>query len=134
MLVAVTERHASTKLQDKDLFTATIGGMRLRDPSSDLAVCLAIASAAQDFTIPEGLAAVGEVTLSGDIRSVPMMGQRIAEASRLGYSFLLAPTGTRKAHPGAQLDIREVGSLFDAFHHVAETGVRLRSRPAEAHT
>ena len=132
MLVAVTERHASIRLQDKDLFTATIGGMRLRDPSSDLAVCLAIASASQDFTIPEGLAAVGEVTLSGDIRSVPMMGQRIAEASRLGYSFLLAPMGTRKAHPGAQIDIREVGSLLDAFRHLAEAGVRQASRPAVA--
>jgi DNA repair protein RadA/Sms len=132
MLVAVTERHASIRLQDKDLFTATIGGMRLRDPSSDLAVCLAIASASQDFTIPEGVAAVGEVTLSGDIRSVPMMGQRIAEASRLGYSYLLAPVGTRKAHPGAQIDIREVGSLLDAFRHLAQTSVRLASRPAAA--
>lgn len=131
MLVAVTERHASFKLQDKDLFTATIGGMRLRDPSSDLAVCLAVASAALDFTIPAGFAAVGEVTLSGDIRSVPMMGQRIAEAARLGYSLLLAPVGTSKAHPGAQLTIREVASLQDAYLHLAETLARPAHRPAE---
>jgi len=124
MLVAVTERHASLRLHDKDLFTATIGGIRLRDPSSDLAVCLAVASAAQDFAIPEGFAAVGEVTLSGDIRNVPMMAQRIAEASRLGYTRLLAPPGTRKAHPGARLDIREVGSLREAYGSLAEAGHR----------
>jgi DNA repair protein RadA/Sms len=129
MLVAVTERHASVRLQDKDLFTATIGGMRLRDPSSDLAVCLAVASAAQDFTIPEGVAAVGEVTLSGDIRSVPMMAQRIAEASRLGYAHLLAPPGTAKAHPTARLDILEVASLGDAYRALAASSMRSPSRP-----
>lgn len=123
MLVAVTERHAALKLHDKDLFTATIGGMRLRDPSSDLAVCLAVASAAQDFAIPEGFAAVGEVTLSGDIRNVPMMGQRIAEASRLGYTYLLAPPGTQKSHPDGPLKIREVANLRDAYRTLAESSI-----------
>jgi DNA repair protein RadA/Sms len=124
MLVAVTERHASVKLHDKDLFTATIGGMRLRDPSSDLAVCLAVASASQDFAIPEGWAAVGEVTLSGDIRNVPMMGQRLAEAARLGYTHVLAPAGTRAAHPNGQLTIREVANLGEAHRAVAGPGLR----------
>lgn len=96
MLVAVTERVAGLRMFDKDLFVATIGGMRLADPSSDLAVCLAIASAGQDTPVPLHLAAIGEVTLAGEIRPIPMANQRIAEAARLGYRRILAPAGTRE--------------------------------------
>lgn len=124
MLVAITERHASLKLHDKDLFTATIGGMKLRDPSSDLAVCLAVASAFHEFAVPEGLAAIGEVTLSGDVRAVPMTGQRVAEIARLGFTHLLAPAGTREAHRGSSLDIHEVANLGDAYNALAEISRR----------
>lgn len=117
MLVAITERVAGLKLADKDVFVATVGGIRLSDPSTDLATCLAIASAGKDAPISLNVAAIGEVTLSGDVRRVPMINHRIAEATRLGYTRILAPTGTNasldKRASGA--DIVEVANLSEAI-------------------
>ncbi len=96
MLLAVTERSGELRLGDKDVFVATVGGARLSDPSTDLAVCLALASAAWDAAMPPDVAVVGEVALSGDIRPVPMLSQRVAEAARLGYRRLLVPPGTAR--------------------------------------
>ncbi len=93
MLLAVTERSTGLKLGDKDVFVATVGGARLLEPSSDLAVCLAVASAAWGGAMPPDVAVVGEVALSGDIRPVSMLGQRVAEAARLGYRRLVLPPG-----------------------------------------
>lgn len=97
MLIAVTERMAKVKLYDKDVYAATVGGMRSSDPGSDLAICLAIASASTGIAIPGDFAFIGEVSLSGDIRRVSMLSQRIAEAARLGHTRIFGPPGTRKA-------------------------------------
>lgn len=117
MLIAVTERVAGLKLFDKDVYAATVGGMRSSDPGSDLAVCLAIASAANGTPIPLDIAAIGEVSLSGDIRRVALAGQRISEAARLGYRRILVPAGTRETvpegHGGAKL--LEVATIHQAF-------------------
>ncbi|MFM8154949.1 MAG: DNA repair protein RadA [Actinomycetes bacterium] len=115
MLTAVTERAAGLKLYDKDVYVATVGGMRLSDPGSDLAICLAIASGARDQALPADMTAIGEVTLSGDIRAVPMISQRIAEASRLGYSRILVPQGTRERLDAKVSGIIEVGTLSAAL-------------------
>lgn len=93
MLLAVSERVAGLRLHDKDVFLATIGGMRLVDPAGDLAVCLSVISASRDVPLPLDVAAIGEVTLTGDIRSVPMLAQRVGEAIRLGYRRVLVPVG-----------------------------------------
>jgi DNA repair protein RadA/Sms len=92
MLLAVTERSAGLKL-DRDVFVATVGGARLTDPAADLAVCLAVTSAAWAVAMPADIAVLGEVALSGDIRPVGMLAQRIAEAARLGYRRILVPPG-----------------------------------------
>lgn len=120
MLVAITERVAGLKLADKDVFVATVGGIRLSDPSTDLATCLAISSAGKDLPIPLNVAAIGEVTLSGDIRRVPMINQRVAEATRLGYTHILAPSGTKSAldKRGSGAKIIEVDNLREAFQHM----------------
>lgn len=101
MLLAVTERITRQRLFDHDVFTATLGGMRLVDPGADLAICLSIASARMNFALPTDLAAVGEVTLSGEIRPVPMVAQRIGEALRLGFRRILAPPGTQSRLDGS---------------------------------
>jgi DNA repair protein RadA/Sms len=123
MLVAITERVAGLKLADKDVFVATVGGIKLSDPSTDLATCLAIGSAGKDTPIPLNVAAIGEVTLSGDVRRVPMITQRVAEATRLGYTRILAPTGTQgsldKRATGA--DIVEVANLSEALREIHGT-------------
>jgi len=124
MLVAITERVAGLKLADKDVFVATVGGIKLSDPSTDLATCLAIASAGKDLPIPLNVAAIGEVTLSGDIRRVPMINQRVSEATRLGYTRILAPTGTQNSldKRGAGAHIIEVSNLADAFQQIRSKG------------
>ena len=124
MLVAITERVAGLKLADKDVFVATVGGIRLSDPSTDLATCLAIASAGKDLPIPLNVAAIGEVTLSGDVRRVPMINQRVAEATRLGYTRILSPAGTKSSldKRGAGAQIIEVNNLGEAFQQIRSSG------------
>ncbi len=117
MLVAITEKLAGIKLKDNDVYAATVGGLRSQDPGLDLAVCLAIASAVHNHPIPLDLAAVGEVSLSGDLRRVGLIGQRLTEAARLGYRRLIVPTGTRElASLGrVRADLIEVGTLHEAL-------------------
>lgn len=96
MLVAVTEKHGRQRLFDKDTYLATVAGMRIVEPAADLAVCLAIASAAMDKPLPLDVCAIGEVSLSGDIRSTTNMTLRLNEAGRLGFKRILVPVGTVK--------------------------------------
>jgi DNA repair protein RadA/Sms len=86
MLLAVLERRAGIRLGDKDVYVSTVGGVRLTEPGADLAIALAIASAANEKPIPHTLAAFGEISLAGEIRPVTSGKQRAAEATRLGFS------------------------------------------------
>ncbi len=117
MLIAVTDRIAKVRLYDKDVYAATVGGMRSSDPGSDLAICLAITSAAQEFALPLDVAAIGEVSLSGDIRRVTMLGPRIAEAARLGHRRILAPPGAKEAVSATKVKaaIIEVATIREAL-------------------
>ncbi|RKT52219.1 DNA repair protein RadA/Sms [Saccharothrix australiensis] len=91
MALAVLEKRGRMSLHNKDVFTATVGGMRLVEPAVDLAVALAVASAASDQPLPHDLVVVGEVGLSGELRRVNGVGRRLAEAARLGYTKALVP-------------------------------------------
>jgi DNA repair protein RadA/Sms len=125
MLIAVSERAGKLKLYDKDVFLATVAGMRVSDPGTDLGVCLAVISAAQSQPVPIDLIAMGEVALSGDVRPVPMLAERAAEAARLGFGRLLVPAGSK-----ARIDRRkvgatlvEVGSLEEAIAAIRRAGL-----------
>ncbi len=115
MLIAVTERASRVKLWDKDVYLATVAGAKVSDTGADLAMCLAVASAARDTALPIDLVAIGEVALSGDVRPVPGMNQRLAEAARLGFTTALVPrgTGSSNSHPGLRLV--EVSNLAEAL-------------------
>ncbi len=117
MLVAVTERSARRRFSDRDIFVATVGGAKLSDPACDLAVCIALASAASAQPMAGDVIAIGEVALSGDIRKVPFLTQRVAEAGRLGYRRILVPRGTKAALPTPPdgTSYTEVGHLDDAL-------------------
>ncbi len=91
MLLAVTNQASDLALGAKEVFVATAGGVRLADSAADLALCLAVASAASGKALPGDFAAIGEVALSGDVRPVPMMAERVAEAARLGFRTVLVP-------------------------------------------
>jgi len=118
MLTAVTERAARIKLWDKDIYLATVAGAKVSDPGADLAMCLALSSSAQDRAIPDDIVAIGEVALSGDLRPIPGMSQRLAEAARLGFSAAIVPRGTTKTAQIANLRLLEVANLTQALEHI----------------
>ncbi|CAN5311269.1 DNA repair protein RadA [soil metagenome] len=89
MLLAVLERRCGYKLSDHDVYVSTVGGIRLQEPGADLAIALAVASAVRDVPLSATMAAVGEISLAGEIRPVAMARQRAAEAKRLGYTKVL---------------------------------------------
>jgi DNA repair protein RadA/Sms len=125
MLIAVAERAAKLRFYDKDVFLATVAGMRLSDPGTDLAVCLAVISAGHDQPVPLDLIAIGEVALSGDVRPVPMLAERVAEAARLGFRRLLVPRGTKQrvAGRGSGAELVEVANLVDAVASMRRAGL-----------
>jgi Predicted ATP-dependent serine protease len=114
MLQAVTERHGRVRLFDKDSFLAATAGMKISDTGVDLAVCLALASAANGSALPTDVAAVGEVTLSGDIRLAPNMKARLQEAARLGFRRVLCPPNAPRDIAG-DITIVETASVADAL-------------------
>jgi DNA repair protein RadA/Sms len=92
-IVAVLQERCGLRLYDKDVFVATVGGMKLREPSADLAVAIAITSAFHNQAVQAGLVAVGEVGLGGEVRRVVALERRLAEAGRLGISRAIVPPG-----------------------------------------
>jgi DNA repair protein RadA/Sms len=97
ILVAVLDRRARISLTGHDVFAATAAGVRLTEPAADLAVCLALVSAARDRQVPANLATFGEVGLGGEVRPVPQLPRRLAEASRLGFRRALVPAAGQPA-------------------------------------
>lgn len=91
MVLAVVERWAQLETSSRDVYTATVGGVRVTEPAADLAVALAVASAVSRSALPAGVVAVGEVGLAGEVRRVGGIGRRLAEASRLGFTAALVP-------------------------------------------
>ena len=89
MILAVLERRVGVRLHDKDVYVSTVGGVRLVEPAADLAIALAVISAVADRPLPHDLAAIGELSLAGEIRPVIGGPQRAGEARRLGYRRLI---------------------------------------------
>lgn len=111
VLIAVLERRTKLKLGDSDIFINVVGGLRLQDPAADLAVCMAIASAAAERRLDEKLVVFGEVGLGGEIRSSAMSSRRTKEAKKLGFTGAIAPA----ARP-ADGFIKPVTDLKDALN------------------
>ncbi|MEO7146875.1 MAG: DNA repair protein RadA [Terrimesophilobacter sp.] len=89
MLLAVLERRAELAFSACEVYVSTVGGIRVTEPGADFAIALALASAIKEIALPTTLAAVGEISLSGEIRPVSNAKQRIAEAKRLGFTTVL---------------------------------------------
>ena len=116
MTLAVLELRAGIRLSGRDIYVATVGGMKISEPSADLAVALSVASAAKGLALPADLVAVGEVGLAGEIRKVTGVQQRIAEAARLGFKRAMVPAGSEVKVAG--IDIMEVSRLEQAIARV----------------
>ena len=91
LLLAVLEKRAGLRLYNQDVYLNVAGGMSLNEPAADLAVCLAVASSLWDSALPMDLAAMGEVGLAGEVRSIPQLERRMAECKRLGFTKIMCP-------------------------------------------
>jgi DNA repair protein RadA/Sms len=108
MVLAVLERRAGVKIGKADIFAATVGGVRLTEPSVDLAVALAIASSVSNLAIAPGVIAFGEVGLAGEVRPVAGVPRRVTEAERMGFRRAIVPAGA--SGPASPLDDAADGS------------------------
>ena len=110
LLIAVLERRTKLNLSDKDIYINVVGGLKLSDQAADLAICMAIASAAAGRQIDDGTVVFGEVGLGGEVRSVIGVDKRVAEAKKLGFTKAIAPkTSTKNTF------IKPVGDLRTAL-------------------
>lgn len=107
LLIAVLERRTKLNLSDKDIYINVVGGLRLADPAADLAVCMAIASAAAGRRLDDSTVVFGEVGLGGEVRSATGADRRIAEAKKLGFTKAIAPaTGKKNSFITGVKDLR----------------------------
>lgn len=121
MLLAVLEKRARFKLGQKDVFLNMAGGLKIVDPAIDLAVVAAVMSSNFDLTIPRNTAFVGEVGLSGEIRTVTRIEQRVAEVEKLGFEQIYIPKGNLKGLKDKfKIKIIEVGKVSDMFRSLFE--------------
>lgn len=116
MTLAVLELRAKVKLSGRDVYVATVGGMKIQEPAADLSIALAVASGAHGLALPADLIALGEVGLAGEIRRVQGVSQRLNEAFRLGFKRALVPAGSDVKIDG--MDIVEVSRLDQAIGRV----------------
>jgi DNA repair protein RadA/Sms len=100
MIVAVLSRHAGVALGTADVFVNVAGGVRIDEPGADLAVALAIASAARGVPVAEGIGVFGEIGLTGRLRPAAQAERRLEECAKLGLPRVIVPEGTATA--GAQ--------------------------------
>ena len=112
MIVAVLGRHGGIPLGSADVFVNVAGGVRIDEPGADLAVALAIASAAEDAAVPAGTAAFGEIGLTGRLRPATQAERRLEECEKLGLTDVIVPAATKAKR---QAKARQVETLREAI-------------------
>lgn len=116
LLMAVAEKRGGMKLSLYDSYINVIGGLRLEEPAADLPVCLAVASSYRDTPIPNDLVAIGEIGLTGEIRAVSNMSQRLSEVARLGFKRCIIPKiNSGKLEIPEDLTVYRVKNLREAI-------------------
>jgi DNA repair protein RadA/Sms len=123
MVLAVLGRRAELSIGKQDVYAATVGGVRLTEPSVDLAIALSLASGMINLSVPGWVVAIGEVGLAGEVRRVTGPGRRVAEAERMGFRLAIVPAGSGTAGPGEQrkgarpggIEVREVTDIREAM-------------------
>ncbi|MCY4106354.1 MAG: DNA repair protein RadA [Chloroflexi bacterium] len=116
MLCAVLQVRANLPLQEQDVFVNVVGGLRIREPAADLATALALASSIHDQPLPSDMVCIGELGLSGELRSVGQLDARLAEAAQVGFRRAIVPRRRRGGNPPpAGLSLVEVRDLRGAI-------------------
>lgn len=115
LLVAMLERRTKLNLAEQDIYINIVGGMRITEPAADLAVCMAIGSAAKGLQLKANAVVFGEVGLSGEVRHVPFAEKRITEAAKLGFDAAIGPTQRSGKKPVLLHSVPDVRSALNQF-------------------
>ncbi len=117
LTVAVLTRRVGLRLDEQDIFANVVGGLQIEEPAADLAVAVALASSFRDRPVPADLAVIGEVGLSGEVRSVNQLESRLHEAARLGFAKILIPRSlqNKRLHGIDHLSLIPVRSVAEAI-------------------
>jgi DNA repair protein RadA/Sms len=115
LLVAMLERRTKLRLNDQDIYINIVGGIRLQDPAADLAICMAIGSAAKGLKLKANAVVFGEVGLSGEIRRVPFIDKRVSEAKKLGFDLVIGPAQPKSQNQGDYVGVSDVRSALNQF-------------------
>ena len=119
MLLAVLEKRLGNVMGMNDVFVNLVGGLKIQDPAADLAIIAAVASSSRDDVIIDGTVLVGEVGLTGEVRSVSRIEQRLQAAAALGFTSAVIPAGNIKNdHSYKGLKVHGVKSVRETFHHI----------------
>jgi DNA repair protein RadA/Sms len=125
LIIAVLTKRAGLRLGNQDILVNVAGGLRIEEPAADLSIALSIASSYYDGAVRQSLAAVGEIGLSGEIRTVPQLERRVAEAARLGFKYCLLPRAGLKSIPSiAGIELIAVTSLKEALFKTVQRPAR----------
>jgi DNA repair protein RadA/Sms len=115
LLVAMLERRTKLNLAEQDIYVNIVGGVKITEPAADLAICMAIASASRGMQLKKNAVVFGEVGLSGEVRHVPYIDKRLAEAKKLGFVGAIGPIirdGKKRASYYGMSDIRTALNAF----------------------
>lgn len=118
MMVAVLQARLGFDLDRKDIFASTIGGAHAFEPAADVAIMLSLASAQMDLPVAPGVVAIGEVSLTGELRPVTGLQQRLAEASRLGFTTAITPPHAKSVKVPEGMTLRTCNDIMDALKAV----------------
>lgn len=131
LICAVLSRRAGVGLYNQDVIVNVTGGIKISEPAADLGIAMAIASSFRDARAVPGTVSIGEIGLSGELRSVPQIDRRISEAARLGFTRCIIPASSKKANQGVTgIELVKAGTLADALRWGLEKVVR-KKEPEE---
>jgi len=126
LLTAVLGKRVGVALGDQDIYVNVVGGLRLEEPAADLAVAVAIASSTSGRAVRPETVHIGEVGLSGELRSVPHLERRLAESAKLGYTRAVCSRTARKPQTPTSLQVVQAATLADAIGHSLEAPQQAR--------
>ena len=119
LLLAVLARRARIKTAELDVFVSAVGGVAVREPAADLAICFALASSLRDVPVPATLVVMGEVGLGGEVRSVPSTRRRLKEAARLGFTHAIVPVSSEVPDDGpTPLRVADIKAAVGLLHEL----------------
>ena len=121
MVIAVMEKRTAYKINSCDTYINVVGGLNIEDPGADLATILALASSMKDKAIKDGIIAIGEIGLTGEIRSASQIEQRLRECARLGFKTCILPkSNADKLKKVPDIKIVAAANIYDALRAALE--------------